>query len=472
MRKGTAATLVCLTLAAGEAWAGQSLGQLAAAEAARRKAITEPARVITQEELPAGPPAPVPEAPASPDAGDDPRPALVRSPARLRGGGVPQQPQLAVSGGEVALELSVSADRRGHRRRGAAGDAAVHRGADRRGQVVAIRAGHRRARAAAPARRRLPPAAPWRRGCSSWACSARRRCSRRRWARRPRRSPLRRKPVPAPRAFPPMPVFPPNVLFDGVVLAELRVGADGALGQTRIVQSAAAFDRPTHRGGERAGLPAGPRARAQRAGVRLRRRRLPPTRHAVSAAGRTPTHAPTRIEHEDLRHAGGVARVAGRAPPPLRRRVAALLQEVHRQADPEPPAGPGRGALLGLDRRPGQALRRRQLAAALHAAPGAQRVVEAQPRAGRPTRARRPDAAERPGAGGGRQGRRPLGSRLRLAVGQRRCPTTSCARCGVTRARWRSSGRSTGPMSSPSATGCRRPASPRPASAGSTRSCR
>ena len=34
-------------------------------------------------------------------------------------------------------------------------------------------------------------------------------------------------------------------MFDGVVMAELRVGADGALAQTSIVQSSPAFDGPT-----------------------------------------------------------------------------------------------------------------------------------------------------------------------------------------------------------------------------------
>ncbi len=244
MRKGTAATLVCLTLAAAEAWAGQSLGQVAAAEAARRKAITEPARVITQEELPAGPPAPVPEAPAPPDAGDDPRPALIRSAARLRGGGVPQQPPLAVSGGEVALELSVSAT-------GAVTDVAVLRATPpfTEALTAAVRSWRFEpatdapappAGATAPTAGRAvpsrvlvlglfrPPALfPTTLGTPPEAIAA------------PSES------VPAPRAFPPMPVFPPNGLFDGVVLAELRVGADGALGQTRILQSGAAFDRPT-----------------------------------------------------------------------------------------------------------------------------------------------------------------------------------------------------------------------------------
>ena len=40
------------------------------------------------------------------------------------------------------------------------------------------------------------------------------------------------------------PAYPPNVLFDGTVLLECRVGADGRLRDVTVLQSAGPFDRP------------------------------------------------------------------------------------------------------------------------------------------------------------------------------------------------------------------------------------
>ena len=239
----TAAAIV-LTLAGSEAWAGQSLGELAAAEAARRRAVVVPAPVMTTADLPLGPPAPPPEPAAAADPGDARRLTLVRSAARLRSGAVPQIPVQAVSSGEVALEVSVSAT-------GAVTGITVLRATPPftealRAAVTSWRfepavdiATPPSGDATPPARRTVasrvlvlglfrPPALfPGTLGTPPETVGT------------PSDS------VPAPRDFPPLPTFPPNALFDGVVLAELRVGADGVLEQSRVVQSAAVFDQPT-----------------------------------------------------------------------------------------------------------------------------------------------------------------------------------------------------------------------------------
>ena len=243
MTHSAAAAAVVLALAGSEAWAGQSLGTLAAAEAARRRAVEAPAPVMTTADLPLGPPAPPPE-PAAADPGDGRRLALFRSAARLRSGAVPQIPVQAVSSGEVALEVSVSTT-------GTVTGIDVLRDTPPFTEELSAAVTSWRFEPAVdvatpsagdttpPARRNVasrvlviglfrPPALfamtlgtpPETVGAPSDA-------------------------VPAPRDFPPLPKFPPNALFDGVVMAELRVGPDGALAQTRVVQSAPPFDQPT-----------------------------------------------------------------------------------------------------------------------------------------------------------------------------------------------------------------------------------
>ena len=91
--------------------------------------------------------------------------------------------------------------------------------------------------------------------------------------------------------------------------------------------------------------------------------------------------------------------------------------------------------MLRLDRRPGQAHRRRLVPPALHAPARALDLVEDQPReGGGPDRSGR-DAAGRAGRGRAREGRRPLGARLRLAERPRRCRTTCAPRSTPTRPR-------------------------------------
>ena len=93
-----------------DAVAAQSLGGLAQQEAARRKAILQPARVLTEDDLRpvAGPPPSDAQAPdVAADAGTGARRVAV-IPAKLKDGAAPQIPVQAVSGGEVLLEVSVS----------------------------------------------------------------------------------------------------------------------------------------------------------------------------------------------------------------------------------------------------------------------------------------------------------------------------------------------------------------------------
>ena len=49
--------------------------------------------------------------------------------------------------------------------------------------------------------------------------------------------------IPFPIATAP-PLFPPRVLFDGVVLVEVLVGSDGRVAESKVVRSASAFDAP------------------------------------------------------------------------------------------------------------------------------------------------------------------------------------------------------------------------------------
>ena len=243
MRSSCTAAAVVVSLVAADA-AGQSLGSVAAAEAARRQAITAPARVVTQDDLPQGPPAPIPDAAPPADGGSDPDTAnLVRTAARLRGGAAPAIPVQAVGAGEVALEVRVSAS-------GTVTDIAVLR----------TTAPFTEAMSAAVRGWRFEPAIDTSQPTGEGASPVKRPVASSVLVLGVFRPPalfgmtIGTPPatvstptdaVPAPRAFPPLPTLPPNVMFDGVVMAELRVGADGALAQTSIVQSSPAFDGPT-----------------------------------------------------------------------------------------------------------------------------------------------------------------------------------------------------------------------------------
>ena len=92
----------------------QSLGQAAADEAARRKAIQKPARVITADDIkPADPvsnPTEVPPFPESSTSTDPSGGRLLVAPAKMQGGALPQIPVMAIAGGEVFLEVDVTRD--------------------------------------------------------------------------------------------------------------------------------------------------------------------------------------------------------------------------------------------------------------------------------------------------------------------------------------------------------------------------
>ena len=107
------ACLLSLTIGGSLVAAGpvsaQDLGRLAAQEAARRKAIAQPAKVITADDLGAAPaPWPVPQLTSS-DADDDTESArrVQMAPAKYSGGAIPPIPIQAVSAGEVILEVRV-----------------------------------------------------------------------------------------------------------------------------------------------------------------------------------------------------------------------------------------------------------------------------------------------------------------------------------------------------------------------------
>lgn len=222
----------------------QSLGQLAQEEAARRRIIASPARIVSNLDLSTArrltlmgvPVVATPAAPAEPVA-----PRVLVEPAVYRSGAVPQIPIQAVSGGEVVLELSV--DSQGH-----VADVAVLRDTPpfTASVVAAVRGWQFRPAetAAAPApgepirldtRRaadskvlvvglfRPPALFPVTLGQAPADVAA----------------PSNQIPVAA--GMPAMPLYSPQALFDDVLLAEVRVGQEG-VASARILRSAPGLD--------------------------------------------------------------------------------------------------------------------------------------------------------------------------------------------------------------------------------------
>jgi len=221
----------------------QSLGQIAAQEAARRKTITAPARVITEDDIGTAPAAlPVEAQPDSqPDEVAGRRVAVV--PAKYRGGAVPPIPIQALSAGEVVLEVAV----------------------DRNGRVTGVK----------PLRTTAPFTEAMAAAVRTWSFSP---------AEDAPALPTGAEPAPAdrkamastvlviglfrpPALFAPtlgeppkdvakpsgaapvplvrleMPSYPPNALNDGVVVLELDVAAHGGIGGIAVVRSSPAFDK-------------------------------------------------------------------------------------------------------------------------------------------------------------------------------------------------------------------------------------
>lgn len=245
---------VCLllSLSSADALVAQSLAGVAQQEGERRQAVKAPAKIITNKDLrpaPAPPtdakpaPAATPSSPPAAAKADQDRIAVAA--AQYRTGVLPEIPVQAVSGGEVLLELTVSTE----------------------GRVVAVKT-----------LRHTPP--------FTEALTA----AVRAWQFRPAedaavpkpgaivdsktRKPVESKVLVAAMFRPPalysstlgeppkdvaaaseeapfpltparMPLYPPLAVSDGVVLTELRVGADGRLVNATIIQSTPGFDQPT-----------------------------------------------------------------------------------------------------------------------------------------------------------------------------------------------------------------------------------
>lgn len=226
----------------------QSLGTVAADEAARRKAIQKPARVITGDDIkPAEPvsnPTELPPFPGDVAGADDPAaPRVQVTPAALQRGGVPIIPVMAVSGGEVALEVDVTRD----------------------GAVSAVK----------PLRATPPFTDAVAQAVRGWTFSPAEDAVRPapgqpidEKTRRPMASKvlvlaLYRPPavyegtlgeppknvgtpsegVAIPTSPATMPGYPPNALFNGVVLIELGVTAEGGVRGAKVLRSAPPFDQ-------------------------------------------------------------------------------------------------------------------------------------------------------------------------------------------------------------------------------------
>lgn len=236
-----------LVLGAGSA-AAQSLGQVAADEAARRKAITSPARVMRDADLRADYPVTTPtEVPAWPDdaaAIDPAAPRRLVEPAALQGGPLPVVPVMAVAGGEVFLEVAVNAEGR------VTGvtpfrdtppftdtlSAAVKAWSFEPAKDAAIPPAGRPIdeRTSRPAASKVlvvglfrPPAL--------FAATL---------GEPPKNVGAPSEDVPAPAGPARMPDYPVNAMFDGVVLVELQLGVDGSVMRRRLLRSSPAFDGP------------------------------------------------------------------------------------------------------------------------------------------------------------------------------------------------------------------------------------
>lgn len=243
----TLAALCALLTLSGSVHA-QSLGTVAADEAARRKAIQNPARVITGDDIkPAEPvsnPTELPPFPSDVAGADDPAARRVQvMPAALQSGGVPIIPVMAISGGEVTLEVDVTRD-------GAVSGVKALRSTPPFTDAVSAAVRYWRF---APAEDALLPEAG--RPIDSKT-------------RRPMASKvlvlaLYRPPaiyegtlgeppknvgtpsenVAVPTSPATMPGYPPNALFNGVVLLELSVTAEGGVKGAKVLRSAPPFDQ-------------------------------------------------------------------------------------------------------------------------------------------------------------------------------------------------------------------------------------
>lgn len=222
----------------------QPLGRIAAEEAARRKTITQPARVITGSDLRDAPPGLEP-LPADQAQADEPAGKRVLvNPARLSGGAVPIIPIQAVAAGEVVLEVSV----------------------DRRGKVTGVK----------PLRHTAPFTESMTAAIRTWTFTPAEDAPAMPAGETPKatdrkamdstvlvvglfRPPALFAPTlgeppktvakgsgtaPVPMVALEMPAYPPNAMNDGVVLLELDVATHGGITGIDVVRSSPAFDKP------------------------------------------------------------------------------------------------------------------------------------------------------------------------------------------------------------------------------------
>lgn len=239
--------VLCVALACTPLVHAQSLGQAAADEAARRKAIQKPARVITADDIkPADPvsnPTEVPPFPESSTSADPAGGRLLVAPAKMQGGALPEIPVMAIAGGEVFLEVDVTRDG------GVSGVTAFRSTPPFTESMTAAVRGWRftpAQDAAVPeAGKPIDPAT--RRAIASkvlvvgvfrppslfMGANA---------GEAPKNTGTPSTAVPAPSTGPAMPEYPPQALFNGVVLVELSLRADGGVAGARVVRGAAPFD--------------------------------------------------------------------------------------------------------------------------------------------------------------------------------------------------------------------------------------
>lgn len=243
-----AGCVLCLALAVSPV-AAQSLGQVAADEAARRKTIATPARVIRADDLrtdfPVTTPVERPAWPGADTAAADPQaPRTLVAAASLQGGGLPPIAAMAVAGGEVFLELTVNRD---------GGVEAVRTLRDTPPFTDSLSMTVRGWRFA-PAEDVLTPAVgqradeTTRRATSSkvlvvglfrppalFAMTL---------GEPPKTIAGPSDDAPAVTGAATMPLYPARAMFDGTALIELQLGVDGSVMRTRLARSAPGFDEP------------------------------------------------------------------------------------------------------------------------------------------------------------------------------------------------------------------------------------
>ena len=225
----------------------QSLGQVAADEAARRKAIQKPARVITEDDIkPADPvsnPTEVPPFPESSTSDQAEGRRVLVTPARLQGGAMPVIPVMAIAGGEVFLEVDVDRD-------GAVSGVRAFRSTppfteSLTAAVQGWRFTPAQDAAVPEAGRPVDPATRRAMATKVLVVGVFRPPSVYEGAtagQPPMNTGAPSEGAPAPTAGPAMPSYPPQALFNGVVLLELSVQPDGHVSGAKVVRGAAPVD--------------------------------------------------------------------------------------------------------------------------------------------------------------------------------------------------------------------------------------